>query len=246
MPINLNLPKKPGLFIAGTDTAVGKTAIAGAVAKILTDKGLKVGVFKPIAVGCHRTWEGLVSYDTEFLANCANSNLPLSTITPVGYITPAAPIIGADREGSPVDFNKIAAAYGQICSDSDLIIVEGIGGARVPLTAEFDMLDLAVEFNLPVVIIARSNPGALNHTLMTIDCVLAAGLKIAGVVINSYDATRATAAENTTEQLITQCTGASVLSVVPFDESLDIKEQFLGEFILDCLTDCDWERLAHQ
>jgi len=244
MAINLNLPKKSGLFIAGTDIAVGKTVMAGAIAKILTDKGLKVGVFKPIATGCHRAWEGLVSYDTEFLANCANSDLPLSTITPVGFVTAAAPIIGASREGTPIDFNKIAAAYKNVCENSDIVIVEGIGGVRVPLTLKFDLLDLAVEFDLPVVIVSRSNPGMINHTLMTIDGVRAAELKIVGVLINRYDATEATVAENTAEQLISQCTGVNILSVVPLDENVNIQEQDLGEFILDSLADCDWEKLA--
>ncbi len=244
MPINLNLPKKPGLFITGTDTGTGKTLIAGAIAKILTDKDLKVGVFKPIATGCHQTWEGLVSYDTEFLATCANSDLPLSAITPVGFVTPAAPIVSAARERTPIDFNKIAAAYNKICENSDLVIVEGLDGVRAPLTTQFDLLDLAVEFDLPVVIIARSNPGMINHTLMTIDCVRAAELKIAGVIINGYNAIEATIVENTAGQLITQCTGANILSVIPFDETVDIREQDLGEFIIDSLADCDWASLA--
>ena len=246
MPINLNLPKKPGLFITATDTAAGKTVIAGAIARILADKGLKVGVFKPIATGCHRTWEGLVSYETEFLANCANSDLPLSTITPTGFLTPAAPVVSAAQEQNPIDFNKIAAAYKNICDNSDIVIVEGIGGVRVPLTLKFDLLDLAVEFDLPVVIVARSNPGTINHTLMTIDCIRAAELKIAGVVINGYDATEATIAENTAEQLISQCTGVNILSVVPLDESVNIQEQDLGEFILNSLADCDWANLAQR
>jgi len=244
MPINLNLPKKTGLFITSTDTGVGKTLIAGAIARILTEKGLKVGVFKPIATGCHRSWEGLVSYDTEFLANCANSELSLSTITPVGYVTPAAPIVSAAYDGPPIDFDKIAAAYKDICENNDIVIIEGIGGARVPLTPEFDLLDLAVEFHLPVVIVARPSLGTINHTLMTIDCVRAAQLKIAGIVINGYNATEATVAENTAEQVITQCSGVNILSVVPFDETVNIEEPNLGEAAVDSLTDCDWAKLA--
>src|SRR4030042_4708572 len=140
MPINLNLPKKAGLFITGTDTGVGKTLIAGAIARILADKGLAVGVFKPIATGCKRKWDGLVSDDTEFLAFLANSALSLSIITPVGFRTPAAPIVSAAHEGLPIDFDKIAAAYKDICRDSDIVIVEGIGGVRVPLKEQFDLL----------------------------------------------------------------------------------------------------------
>ncbi len=246
MPINLNLPKAAGLFVTGTDTGVGKTLIAGAIARILTEQGLKVGVFKPIATGCHRSWEGLVSHDTEFLAHCANSNLSLSTITPVGYVTPAAPIVSAAQEARPINFDKIAAAYKDICQNSDLSIVEGIGGVRVPLTAEFDLLDLAVEFALPVVIVARPNLGTINHTLMTIDCIRAAELKIAGVVINNYSASEATVAENTAPEVITQCSGVNILSIVPFDEAVDIEEPNPGEMIVPSLMDCDWPKLAQR
>jgi len=244
MAINLNLPKTKGLFITGTDTGVGKTLIAGAIARSLTDKGLKVGVFKPIATGCHRDWEGLVSYDTEFLAFCANSELSLATITPVGYTTPAAPIVSAALERTPIDFGRIAAAYQDICRDSGFVIVEGIGGVRVPLTEKIDLLDLAGEFDLPTVVVTKARLGTINHTLMTIDCLRAAGLKIAGVVINGYDARQSTAAEETAEQIIAQCGVVNILSVVPFDETVDVENQSLGELILQSLTDCDWEKLA--
>jgi len=244
MPISLNLPKKAGLFVTGTDTGVGKTLIAGAIAKILTEQGLRVGIFKPIATGCSRTWEGLVSEDTEFLANCANSDLPLSTITPVGYLTPAAPIVSAACDGPAIDFDSITAAYKDICEQCDMVIVEGIGGVRVPLTVEFDLLDLAVEFALSVVIVARPNLGTINHTLMTIDCIRSAELKIAGVVVNGYDATKTTIAEDTAPQVIAQCTDVDILCVVPFDETLNIKGHCLGEVAVNSLTGCDWQKLA--
>ena len=244
MPIDLNLPTKKGLFIAGTGTGVGKTLIAGAIAKILTDNGLKVGVFKPIATGCKRRWEGLVSCDTEFLANCANSGLSLSTITPVGYITPAAPVVGAAQEGRLIDFDSIAAAYKEICENTDIVIVEGIGGVRTPLTAEFDLLDLAVEFALPVVIISRLGPGTINHALMTIDCIRAAQLKIAGIVLNGYNALEAAVADGTVGPVIAQCSGVNILCTVPFDETVDIEAQSPGETIVPSLLDCDWSELA--
>jgi dethiobiotin synthetase len=244
MPINLNLPKKPGLFVTGTDTGVGKTLIAGAIARILTDKGLKVGVFKPIATGCKHKWDGLTSSDTEFLSHCANSDLSPSTITPVGYRTPAAPIVSAARDGCEIDFGKIAAAYKDVCQNSDAVLVEGIGGVRVPLTEEFDLLDLAVEFDLPAVIVARPNLGTINHTLMTIDCIRAKNLKIAGVVINGYNAVESTPAEDTAPEVIAKCSGVNVLAVVPFDETVNIEKPNLGELTIGSLMGCDWEKLA--
>ena len=244
MKLNLNLPKVNGLFITGTDTGVGKTLVAGAIARILTDSGSKVGVFKPIATGCRRDWDGLISEDTEFLAACARSNLPLSDITPAGYLIPAAPIVSAAHENRPIDFSRIAKAYEQVCSESDFVIVEGIGGVRVPLTPESDVLDLASEFAMPVIIVARPDLGTINHTLMTIDCVRAAGLNLAGVVINGFDATKASVAEDTAEQVITHCGAVRVLAVVPFDETVDIAQAGLAEAVILSLEDCEWEKLG--
>ena len=115
---------------------------------------------------------------------------------------------------------------------------------RVPLTPESDVLDLASEFAMPVIIVARCDLGTINHTLMTIDCVRAAGLNLAGVVINGFDATKAGVAEDTAEQVITHCGSVSVLAVVPFDESVDIKEAGLGEAVILSLEDCDWAKLG--
>ena len=244
MPIDLNLPAHPGLFITGTGTAVGKTVIAGAIAGILTEAGIKVGVFRPIATGCNRSWDGLISQDTRFLANCSNSDLPLSTITPAGYLTDAVPVISAAQERKPINFEQIAAAYKQICQQCQVIIVEGIGGVRVPLTLEFDLLDLAVEFALPVVVVARSARGTLNHTLMTLDCIRATPLEIAGVVINGYDGTKATACEDIAAELIARFGQTDILSEVPFDETVSIEDSNLGEVIVGSMAHCDWKKLA--
>jgi dethiobiotin synthetase len=241
MAIEPGLPRKKGLFVTATDTGVGKTVIAGAIARILTGKGARVGVFKPVATGCRRRWEGLVSEDTEFLAACANSELDLATITPVGLPTPAAPLVSSQFDGIPIDFERIAEAYKLIADSSDVIIAEGIGGVRVPLTAELDVLDLAAELALPVLIVARPSLGTINHTLMTIDCIRSARLSIAGVVINRYRPDEAAAAEETCPQVIAECGRVPVLAVVPCDETTSLERQQPGLTVLECLGEVDWE-----
>ena len=109
---------------------------------------------------------------------------------------------------------------------------------------EYDLLDMAVEFGLAVVIVVRSSRGMVNHTLTTIDCVRSAGLKVAGAIINGYNAAESTVAEETAEEVIRRCGGVDVLCVVPFDETVDIEESSLGEFIVCSLADCDWAKLA--
>ena len=213
--MKFQFPKHKGVFITGTETGVGKTLIAGAIAKILSQKGKKVGVFKPVATGCKKIKNSLVGEDAQFLARCANSKSGLDLVNPVTFKTPAAPFACEKAENKKVDLKKIADAYKKICQNSDFVIVEGIGGVKVPITDRFDVLDLARAFKLPVVIVARSKLGTINHTLLTIDAIRGAGLLLAGVVINGYDEKANDFAEKTNAQLIAKLGKVRILAVVP-------------------------------
>jgi len=241
--LNLNLPKKNGLFITGTDTGVGKTLIAGGIAAVLRRQGLKVGVFKPIASGC-RNDGMLISDDTEFLAMCADADYSLSVITPVTYKTPAAPVTCVQIEGRAIDYEEIVAAYTYLCDNTDVVIVEGIGGAMVPIDAEHTVLDLAVEFDLPTVVVARPNLGTINHSLLTIQAVRNAGLPVAGLVISGYNAFEADIAEETSPEVICGFSDTNLLSIVPFDEESSVEEGHLGEGTIETLGFCDWKGLS--
>src|SRR5688500_20201863 len=97
----------PGLFITGTDTGVGKTVVAGAIAAWFRSRGARVAVLKPIATGCEHRREGLVSPDAEFLAHCADSSHPLDLVCPQRYAEPLAPAVAADRAGQPLDWPAV-------------------------------------------------------------------------------------------------------------------------------------------
>lgn len=244
MTLNLHLPKAKGLFITGTDTGVGKTLIAGAIARLLTEQGMKVGVFKPVASGCRSEREGLVSDDAEFLSVCAQSDLPLTIINPVTFITPAAPVTCIEHEHRPMDYEQIAAAYTYICEKSDAVIIEGIGGAMVPLTETETVLDLAAEFDLPVLIVARPKLGTINHSLLTLKAMRDAGLPVAGVIINGYDAFSADLAEETAPDVIARCGHTTVLAIVPHDPEVSIEGGRLGEAVTEALGIWDWKSLV--
>src|SRR3954453_23790656 len=108
----------PGLFVTGTDTGVGKTVVAGAVAQWFARRGASVAVCKPIATGCERRREGLVSEDAEFLASAADARHPLDQIWPGRSAEPLAPAIAADRSGEPVDWPVIDRALQNMCTGS--------------------------------------------------------------------------------------------------------------------------------
>lgn len=240
----MRLPKKAGLFITGTDTGVGKTLIAGGIAHVLTQQGLRVGVFKPIATGCHMEKGKLVSDDAKFLVQCSNCSCGLAVVNPITYATPAAPIVAAEIEDRHIDYGRIEDAYRFICEHHDIVIVEGIGGIRVPVSKRVDVLELADQFGMPIVVVARPNLGTINHTLLTVDAIRINDLPFAGVVINGHKHDSADPAEKTAARIISEFDDIKILSVVPFDPASSVEKNILGQPIIDALAQCDWKNLS--
>lgn len=239
----LTLPKAKGLFITGTDTEVGKTLVTGAIASVLRQQGLRVGVFKPIASGCIKRREGLVSIDSEFLAHCAESPFSLEQITPVRYAEPLAPIVAAERSDRPIDWEAIAVSYRYIASHSDVVLVEGIGGVLVPLEETLSVLELMGAFQLPVVIVGRSGLGTLNHTLMSWQLCRDQGLSVAGIVLNQYPANNPTLAEETNPSVLAEWTGKAVTAIIPEDKASSVETGTIGENVIAAAGLADWRRL---
>ncbi|OQA03799.1 MAG: ATP-dependent dethiobiotin synthetase BioD 1 [Planctomycetes bacterium ADurb.Bin401] len=238
--------KHKGLFITATDTGVGKTLIAGAIAKILSEKGKRVGVFKPVATGCKKTNDGLVGEDAEYLAKSIDGRFSLSQINPETFEEPAAPLACEIKENRKVDLVKIFNAYNYMCSVCDYIIVEGIGGIRVPITDGLDVLGLAKMFGLPVVIAARPGLGTINHTLLTIEAVRNAQLPLAGVIISGYDELNSDFAHRSAPEIIARAGQTEILAAVPFDKQTDIGQGIIGRNVLDSLTKIDFVKVMEK
>ena len=129
-------------------------------------------------------------------------------------------------------------------ADSDVMIVEGVGGARVPLDGSHTVVDLAVWLKLPTVIVARPNLGTINHTLLTLDVLRAAGVKVVGVVINRYPAESANVAEETNPRMIEQWGKIPILCIVPDEQSLH--NPYLPKGVIAAIETVDWQRLAQK
>ena len=232
----------PCLLITGTDTGIGKTLIAGAIAAHLRRQGLRVGVLKPAASGCVKRREGLVSEDAEFLAHCADSPHPLDIIAPQRFAEPLAPAIAAQRLGVSLDWDAIQRSMTIITRDSDILIVEGVGGIMVPMDAKHTMLDVAQWLKLPAIVVARPNLGTINHTLLTVDALRDAKVKVAGVVVNRYPAEMPGVAEETNPRAIEKWGKVPVLCIVP-----DVKEPIglrIPDDIAAAVATVDWTRFA--
>jgi len=222
-----------GWFVTGTDTGVGKTIIAGALARLLREAGRRVGVFKPVATGCRRDVRlGLVSADAEFLAHCADARHDLATINPVRYSQELAPMVAAERTRRPIEHDAIRDCYRRIRDESHVLIVEGIGGLLVPIDRKMMVADMAVEFGLPLIVVARAGLGTINHTLLTIEAARRRGLHVDAVVLNHYESMLPTLAEETNPEVIARLAKVPMPIVVPYDEQVDPAKGVLTESIL--------------
>jgi len=180
------------IFVTGTDTGCGKTTVGRALAAALADRGLGVGILKPVETGCEAGDDGeLVPADAVALARAARLDVPVQALCPYRFPLPASPQRAAADAGVTIELDRITAAYEAMRRDRQLVVVEGAGGLLVPLSPELMMPDLARALGLPVLVVARDALGTVNHTLLTVEAVRARGLELAGVVLSETADTRA-------------------------------------------------------
>ena len=165
------------LFLTGTDTNVGKTYVAALLVRALRAAGKDCVGLKPICCGGRE--------DAELLHAAADGALALNEINPVWLRTPAAPYTAAIIENRAIDLALIRETFARTRSAHESLIVEGVGGWRVPITRDYFVSDLAAEFGLPVAVIVANRLGAINHALLTVESIRANGLVCAGIVLNT-------------------------------------------------------------
>lgn len=181
------------LFVTGTDTGVGKTAVAVDLIHALRGRGLRVAGMKPVAAGCE---PGMLNEDVAALMAASNVDASLSCVNPYSFTPPIAPHIAAEQAGVQIDIAIIAQAHAQLARQADYVVVEGAGGWRVPLGAQTDMADLAESLDSAVILVVGMRLGCLNHALLSAEAICAHGLPWAGWVANLMTPDMASFEEN--------------------------------------------------
>ncbi len=203
-----------GLFVTGTDTGVGKTIVAAALAAALHARGLRVGVMKPAESGCMLEHGRLQPADALFLQAAASCPAPLELINPYTFEQPLTPALAAEQAGITIDIEHICACYARLAAAHDLVLVEGAGGLLAPLTAHLSMHDLATRLGLPVLIVARNVLGVINHTALTV-MVAQLTLPVVGIVLNDLHPT-AHPAEETNAAALERWGRAPLIGRLPY------------------------------
>lgn len=180
---------RPGVFITGTDTGVGKTFVGVKLALRLAESGLRVKPRKPVESGCRRQGNDLIAADAQALLAAAQSGETLAAVCPYRFEAAVSPARAARLAGVSLNLTQLVHACCSGLAADDFLLVEGAGGFYSPLTLNALNADLAGALGLPVLLIAADRLGALNHVLLTCEAITRRGLRLAAVVLNRLEST---------------------------------------------------------
>ncbi|MAK56620.1 MAG: dethiobiotin synthase [Pusillimonas sp.] len=206
-------PSKYAFFVTGTDTEIGKTLISAALLYSLAQAGIKAAAMKPVAAGIEVRDGVRINEDIALLREQAGGALPEKEMTPYLWDEPIAPHIAAQKHGVVMQSDVIRRAYLATAQRAEAVIVEGVGGFCVPLSAHENMADVAVALDLPVVMVVGLRLGCISHALLTAQAIRSRGLTLAGWVANVVDPTMPYRDENI--QTLRDAIEAPCLGCVP-------------------------------
>jgi dethiobiotin synthetase len=198
-----------GLFVAGTGTGVGKTVVTAGLTGWLRTANLDARAIKPAQTGAPE------DDDAAFVTEVCGDP---SAATCLRSFEPAlAPRVAAAEAEQPVSYEALLAECEAAVDEAEVAIVEGIGGLRVPLAGDREVLDLAADLGLPALVVARSGLGTLNHTALSVDALRDRGLPVHGVLLNEYEGD--TLAERTNPDELERMLDVPVHTMEPIDPS---------------------------
>lgn len=219
-----------GIFITGTDTDVGKTVVAGALAMGLKKIGFSVGVMKPVETGCKKVGKRLIPSDAIFLKKASGSRDSLDLINPYRFEKSLAPSVASELEGVRIDISRILKTFDIMKKRHDIVIIEGAGGILVPVYKDYLFLDLIRDLGLPVLIVARPWLSTINHTLLTIRCAQEYGIPVIGFILNYTKDLKQDPSEKTNPLVIKRLSNVPLIGIFPFIRNLKNNPERLRVF----------------
>ena len=153
------------IFITATNTNVGKTYTTLKLIKQFSEMGYKVGVFKPIETGVKNIpLDGNLLLKEVQKYNPLFKKLSIDDVVPNQFKLPASPIVAGE-----VDFKKIDKSYKKLSSISDILLIEGAGGIKVPVTKNFYMFDFIKYFKAKSLLVVQSKLGCINDLELNLE-----------------------------------------------------------------------------
>ncbi len=179
-----------GLFITATGTGVGKTVITAGIVRWLRSRGIDAVPVKSIQTGGVPGKDGLVAPDLDFCLSTAGmhpSRHEMALMTPYIYEPACSPHLAGRIKRRYPEIPHIQACLEQLLAHHEIVVVEGVGGIKVPINEETTILNLMMTLGFPVVLVAHAGLGTINHSLLSINALRLSGLEILGVVFNEVE-----------------------------------------------------------
>lgn len=185
-----------GVFIAGTDTGIGKTYVSCALLQALRAAGFRACGMKPVASGCEPTPDGLRSDDALALIAASDPPPDYATCNPYAFAEAVSPHLAAAMENVEITMTPIAEAYTRLRTQTEIVIVEGVGGWLAPLSETLYANAIPQALRLPVILVVGLRLGGLNHARLSARAILADGSELLGWIGNRIDPEMAMVEEN--------------------------------------------------
>lgn len=202
-----------GYFITGTDTECGKTEVTLGLMARLQAKGKRVVGMKPVASGATNSSQGLLNEDARRLQEQSSFDPEYRLLNRYVFEPPIAPHLAARQAGVTIELPLIRDDFMALQRNSDLVVVEGVGGWRVPLNQRQSVADLALALGLPVILVVGLRLGCINHALLSAESIVACGADLCGWVANRVDPDMLWTEENIAT--LQRMMGAPLLGRVP-------------------------------
>lgn len=184
------------VFISGTDTEVGKTWASVALLRALNHTGLRAVGMKPVASGCEEIDGALRNSDALALIGASHAAPDYAVCNPYALRDAVAPHLAAAHSGVRIDIERIRACHAALCTNADVVVVEGAGGWAVPLGPQLMQAAIAQTLELPVILVVGLRLGCINHALLSARAIAADGCHLLGWIGNAIDAQQPLQQEN--------------------------------------------------
>lgn len=208
------------LFVTGTDTGVGKSIVTGLLGRYLLDKGHSVITQKWIETGS-KNFSQDIDLHLEIMGKKRRQIKDyLSYVSPYNFRFASSPHLAARLKRKRICIDRIKKSFNFLQNKFDYVIVEGTGGALVPINERRLVIDIAKELRLPVLIVAGNRLGAINHTLLTVEAIRKRHMRIIGIIFNNTckDTDRLILRDNV--RIVKRLTRERILGVIPWISGL--------------------------
>ena len=204
-------------FVAGTDTGIGKTVVTGLLAGYLREKGLSVVTQKWVQTGSGMEYSDVCCHLAAMGEKKSSFKKHSDFIVPYSFNLPASPHLAAASEAVEISSNRIRSSFLSLVKDFDVTLVEGTGGLLVPLNDRELSIDIVKSLNLEVILVVGNRLGAINHALLSAAALKDRGIKVSGLIFNSFSPDEDEFILQDNRKIISLFSGVEDLGEVPYE-----------------------------